>query len=111
MNAKDRLLAQAALLANAQEETPPDSDAALIRSDLEGRARFYMGVIHEKSQRQRAVEECIALGGVEWPSGAVERLLSEVPPSCWQCEEPLGTTEACLTCAAKRAEDRAKVKT
>lgn len=32
------------------------------------------------------------------------------PPadSCWQCNEPLGTgPERCLTCAAKRAEDRA----
>jgi hypothetical protein len=29
-------------------------------------------------------------------------------PSCWHCRAPLGSTEDCLTCAAKRAEDRAK---
>lgn len=28
--------------------------------------------------------------------------------ACWQCEAPLGTTENCLMCEAKRAEDRAK---
>jgi hypothetical protein len=27
------------------------------------------------------------------------------PESCWQCAAPLGTTEDCMTCAAKRNED------
>lgn len=29
------------------------------------------------------------------------------PAVCWQCDAPLGNTEACLTCAAKRREDTA----
>jgi hypothetical protein len=29
-------------------------------------------------------------------------------PPCPQCDVSLGSTEDCLTCAAKRAEDRAK---
>jgi hypothetical protein len=33
------------------------------------------------------------------------------PASCWQCEAPLGTTEACLTCAAKRREDAQRTPT
>jgi hypothetical protein len=31
-------------------------------------------------------------------------------PSCWQCEKPLGSTEACLTCSAKQAEDAARAR-
>jgi hypothetical protein len=32
-------------------------------------------------------------------------------PPCQQCDVALGSTEDCPTCAAKRAEDRAKVAT
>lgn len=37
----------------------------------------------------------------------MESAIAEACASCWQCEAPLGTTDDCLTCAAKRAEDRA----
>jgi hypothetical protein len=31
--------------------------------------------------------------------------LNALPPdACWQCDAPLGTTEECMTCAAKRRE-------
>lgn len=33
---------------------------------------------------------------------------ASAPAACWQCEAPLGTTEKCLMCEAKRAEDKAK---
>jgi hypothetical protein len=92
MNVKDRLLAQAALLADAQEEVLPVLDGALVRSDLEGRARFYASLV--------------TLGAMMATEAA-----DVVAAPCWQCEKPLGTTEVCLTCAAKRAEDRVRGKT
>lgn len=40
----------------------------------------------------------------------MESAIAEACASCWQCEAPLGTTDDCLTCAAKRAEDRASIR-
>lgn len=78
----------------------PSSAAAMLNAALDMLWRIADGHFFGTSDEIRAF--------VARTKRDAEAREGKMPASCWQCDAPLGTTEACLTCAAKRREGASK---
>lgn len=91
---------------------PPLSPAAMLGEAAELIMRASALIMAAKGRTARCQGLFARAGGfLEDARETVAELQSDAastgwgePNACWQCDAPLGTTEACLTCAAKRRE-------
>ena len=84
----------------------PTSSAAILGEALE-RARVVREAFDMLPLEAKVV--AVEAGAEHWRKAEARE--GKMPASCWQCGAPLGTSEACLTCAAKRCEDAQRTPT